>query len=242
MLLLFFLFFGMDSSVSHADWKDHVFYPHLTTTARTAGPWGLTFETFPGANGLQTFLVDSLALGIGERFQVGIVPLFFLVPGHEFNLNLKWNFLNFEKLQFGIGVTQFWMHAEANPNVKYEANYVVLAVDYFTPIDWLALGFNYNVVTVKSSDGPTQAILETRPVPSEWFVDVAFRVAKSWAITPGFGTRRTDTFDVLNASTPISYGLSFTWIRGTKWFPTIRLGANYIPTLERWDVLFTFSI
>ena len=71
------------------------FDSHLSLNPDTVGHLKFNYENFPGALlAERSVYTSSLSLGLGNRWEVGIIPSFYLVPGtmsNDVNFTVKYN-------------------------------------------------------------------------------------------------------------------------------------------------------
>ncbi len=222
------------------------FTPHLSAPAATVGPGGIAFQGFPGANGLQGFLLNALDIGIGSRIEAGSAPFFWLIKEHRYNFNAKWNFWKARDFHLAAGISKFAYRtastlSDGSPAIPYNYDllYWVGAANLFLT-DSVALGVNLAKPNL-SSDSPelSQAIGQDTKI--EWIVDIAFRLHERLAFTPGFGELRLDTLNP-KSPVPFGYGATFTWTRYKGTMGRISFGAHHLPKLRETKAIFSFSI
>jgi hypothetical protein len=232
--------------IAWADSHALVFYPHLSTPAATPGGGDFVFEAFPGSNGLQQFFYNALDVGIGNYFEVGTAPFFYLIPVHRYNFNAKLNFLKLHSLQMAIGYSQFTFTTSAIASdgssvatADYTLAYYFAAMDMFFS-DRFAIGFHVAKPSLNSSSALVMSVFP-KDQTVEWFVDFPVRFAQNWAFTPGFGVLRLDTLDP-GSKVPFGFGGTITWIRGKAFLGDINVGLQYLPKLADTKFLFGFSL
>lgn len=102
------LFFG-HLAMAFADdtaLNPQLFNPVATSNSRTLGQWKVAFQRNPGANLNSNILVNSLSLGVSERFEVGVVPIFYGMESHKSNFNLKYNFWRGEDADWALNLSE----------------------------------------------------------------------------------------------------------------------------------------
>jgi hypothetical protein len=232
--------------------KDQVFYPHLSTPANTAGSGELTFDPFPGSNGLQSPLLNALDIGLGSRLDVGVAPIFYALPGHSYNANAKLNFLKLNYLYLAAGASAFSFHFSANPpiaetngatsnSIDFQLYYGVLAANLFLPGTPFALGLNIYRSKFHSSSPSLNDSLNSNAHP-EWFVDLAI-AGRNWALTPGFGALRLYTMMPQTSPVPFGFGATITWIHpALRIFRELAVGLHHMQSVHKNSVLFSFAL
>lgn len=241
------LIFLICSGGAKAEGRARFFYPHLSVPAATVRSGGLAFQSFPGANGLQTFLLNALDIGILSRLEAGTAPAFYFVEEHKYNFNAKLNLLKWDAFHFAVGGAKFaFRTASKLPNgtpavvQNYELTYGMVAANLFFT-DYLGLGVNVARPWIKA-DSPelTEAYSNLQKI--EWFVDLSCRLSEHLAFTPGYGALRLETLNPISP-VPLGYGATFTWTRQKSGLAArISFGAHHMPAIRDTRALFSFSI
>lgn len=228
------------------------FSSHLTTPALTLMPGALSFEPFPGASTNTSVLANSLSVGLTPSMQIGFVPLFLVIPGHRYNVNLKLNVLDRNYFQAGVGYSHFSLHLVDNPQIREEngsltnnpwadLGFVFLALNYKGPDEPWGWGLNYSLINLTSNSALLEKLLREKVRRHEWALDVSYDWRPHWHWTLGFGESRVDTFDVGSPVT-FGYGFSATWHRpDSRFFPKLSLGPHYFPSLNNLRFVFSFD-
>lgn len=99
----------------------HLFNPVATSNSRTLGQWKVAFQRNPGANLNANILVNSLSLGVSERIEVGVVPIFYGMEAHKSNYNVKYNFWRGEDADWALNLSETRFETEikdSNGNIE----------------------------------------------------------------------------------------------------------------------------
>jgi hypothetical protein len=247
-LLAIFLLFSCTPARAAAD-REQTFYPHLSTPAATAGAGEISFESFPGSNGLQSLFYNSLDIGIGPYFEIGTAPMFYLEKGNQYNINGKLNFYKTHDLHLAVGVSKFsfsiidinGVSGVADTSQTVSITYAMFAADYFVPNSAFAFGVTLANPWISSNSAMLNTELDSKQ-KLEWFFDVACRLNQSFALTPGFGVLRLDTLDPLGSAVPFGYGATITWIRAkTATIKDIGVGLQRMPDVNKTSFLFNVT-
>jgi hypothetical protein len=228
------------------------FYTHLTTQARTLRPGKVAFETFPGGNVYTSFLANSLSVGVFSRFQIGTVPAFYTVKELSHNFNFKTNFIRRRYFQLGFGFSQFRFRLQNNEvkeldgsiikDINVDLNFVFLAANYRAPGSRWSYGYNYSYgETFSNSDAIDKALRAEFKRRTEWATDVSYKLSNIWLTTFGMGEQREDIFEI-KSERLMGYGLSFTYLQPTVWFPRLTYGFHFAPANGKSTFLLSFDI
>ena len=84
-----------------------VFDSHLSLNPDTVGHLKFNYDNFPGALlAERSVYTSSLSLGLGKRWEVGIIPAFYLFPGimsNDVNFTVKYNLYRSQAFSFAFG-------------------------------------------------------------------------------------------------------------------------------------------
>lgn len=236
------------------------FHSHISLGASTLGPWKVSYKPFPGGYSfLSAFLfLNALTLGLGDRFEVGTVPLLYFVrsTGHLFNFSVKWNFYKGEVFQAGVGYSFFAFKIHdldyiqeadgsrtSNPMITY--SFVPLILNWF-PTGWpVRFGLNINIATLYSNSKllDDELVKINKRIDIESVLETEFLLSQHWSITQSFTKTRTNSFDVADSPAHFGFGATVHFLRDKdKWFNRVSLGGHYVPAIRQPYLLFSFDI
>jgi hypothetical protein len=108
------------------------FYPNITSGAETAGPWNVEWQPSPTELIPEMgFFTNNLSLGLGERLEVGIVPLQYSawfspmpkdVRYDVYEAMVKWNFFRTDTISLGIVYSGMFTHLQMNRAVPNDGD------------------------------------------------------------------------------------------------------------------------
>jgi hypothetical protein len=241
--------------------RERFFYTHLTTPAAAESSGELNYETFPGARGFDTFLLDSLSLGLWRGLQVGVIPLFYFhrsgSDGIRFtsSFTYKWNFLSLQNWDFAIGGStlsylQNFAGGIQDPDtgeIFYSAHNSVVwstfMVNYFFENYPIAIGLNTSRATVQSDNDFLNKYYEQNinsQAKTEVAFDINYLLNDNWNYTVGFGRYKPTASELYHTYPGV--GLTITRIRHTNWFNRISGGVHWLDGVNSWHALLSFSI
>lgn len=213
------------------------FFPHLTYDARALGSWNFAIQQTPGTNLNTTIWLSSLVVGVGERFEIGTVPLLWMTSDHDMNFSWKAEFWRGSEFTWAIlnSVMQFHLRlppddafASTTPTLRLESS--TLATTY-RPIDreWIASVFGTASQTY--INGVNDLIrLYTLRTQFEHGLDVQFPVGGNGdRLTLGVGRLReagVTAYEGLETRA----GFTYSWDFGqTAWIQFPQLGISLNP-------------
>ncbi|MEK6555123.1 MAG: hypothetical protein AABZ31_07785, partial [Bdellovibrionota bacterium] len=210
------------------------------------------FETFPGGNVYTSFLTNSLSMGVFNRFQIGTAPVFYAADEHEHNFNFKTNFIRRRYFQFGFGFSQFRFRLKNNEvqeidgsikkNINIDLNFVFITMNYREPGSKYAFGYNFSYGETNSNSALIDNALATEfKRRTEWATDISYKISDIWLTTFGIGEQREDIFEI-KSERLMGYGLSFTYLQPTVWFPRLTYGLHFAPANGKSTFLLSFDI
>lgn len=227
------LVFAQDSSTS----STRAFFPHVSYDARALGAWNFALQQTPGTNLNTTMWLSSLVVGIGERFELGTVPLLWFNPDHDTNFSLKaefwrgeeftWAFLN-SLMQFHLRLPPDDVFASTQPKIRLESTTLVTT---YRPREesWVASFFGTASQTY--IDGVNDLIrLYTLRTQVEHGLDVQFPVGGNGdQITLGVGRLREAGITAYEGLETRA-GFTYTWDLGQEaWLQYPQLGLSLNP-------------
>jgi hypothetical protein len=144
--------------------------PILGDRAETIGNLKVNFDKMPGGQATDSFVMNSISLGLGSRVEIGIIPWVYSGGNESFmkyGATIKYNFYKGREFQWAIGGSQIKGQMEEETNDRDENgygskqsfkmdhwwNYQFVSVNY-TPIDKrynLGLTFKYTEIKSTSS-------------------------------------------------------------------------------------------
>jgi hypothetical protein len=106
-------------------------YPIFGDRASTVGHLRLNFDKMPGGQSADSFIMNSLTLGLGDRFEIGVIPWVYMFGNNEvikYGVCLKYNFYKSDTIQISYGATQIKSQMKAeddgqDQNLEYDFNY-----------------------------------------------------------------------------------------------------------------------
>ena len=230
-----------------------LFASHISTPASTIPSWSWAFQIFPGANGMNSMVANSLSLGLFNRLEIGTVPVLYAYKYHRSNFNIKYNFYKGEKWVWAAGFSTFRFKfpngfevTEKDGTVTYvdqfDFNVFGLALNRYFSGTPFSLGCNFNVISFKTKSDVVNKQLENEKFPLEWIVDFATDM-NPIIVTIGMGQTRANFFDDANRrSLPFGMGATVTYLRQSNWFHRLSLGYHHLFTDHKGSVLLSFSI
>ena len=246
-----------DSNTCH----DRQFYSHMTTPAHTLPGNKFAYQPFPGAR-FDSFILNSLSVGLWEGLEVGAVPLFYLADDepstnedgsssqHTSNFNLKWTLFSFKNFDAALAWSFFnFENVFSSPLVLPGGTYsranigltwTTLILNYYFENIPLALGINYSGITLNSTSKELDDILRKQNTNSESVYDLSYILNSNWAFTLGAGRVKESAFEL--EKTYFGYGGSVTYIRNKKWFNQISFGVHHFTEINKDKFLLSFSI
>lgn len=240
--------------------EDRTFYGHLTTPAHTLPGNKFAYQPFPGAR-FDTFLMNSLSLGLWEGIQIGTVPAFYLMnesrenptedySKHISNFNLKWTLWSFKNLDVAMAwsflslrtyfASPLIMPSGVYNDARINFTWTSLVLNYYFENLPLGLGVNLSSVYIGSDNKDLDREFRKKNTNSEYIIDLNYVLNPTWAVTVGGGKIKETAFELEKAY--YSYGTSFTYTRNTKWFNEITMGVHHFNTINTTKFLFSFSI
>jgi hypothetical protein len=228
------------------------FYTHITTQARTLRPGKFAFETFPGGNVYTSFLANSLSVGVFNRLQVGTAPAFYAGEDHVHNFNFKTNYIRRRYFQLGYGFSQFRFRLKNSEvteldglikkNINIDLNFIFVTTNYRNPGSRWSYGYNFSYGVANSNSAVIDNALQTEfKRRTEWAADLSYKLSDIWLTTFGMGEQREDIFEI-KSERLMGYGLSFTYLQPTVWFPRLTYGVHFAPAKGKSTFLLSFDI
>ena len=93
--------------------------PVVGDRASTVGNLRFNFDTMPGGQATDSFIMNSLSLGVGERFEIGIIPWVYAFDQQsvmEHGITAKYNFYKSQDVQWSVGLSQIKIGMTAKEN------------------------------------------------------------------------------------------------------------------------------
>lgn len=217
------------------------FRPHLISNPQVLEPWMVTFNPYPGSFARDSFLLNSLDLGLPYGFQIGTTPLAYFSRDHMFNGNIKYQILRSNKYVLAAGATAFFLKFKEplfhrtpsgrEPFHRAQVFFAGLSGAYAWDPRFPIPGAAFNIATVR-----TYFIKRNL---AEWMVDLSYEFHHQWWITPGFGQIQDGDNYILGLP-QWSYGVSLTKKWDGKYFYQQRLGIQHF--IKSGENAFLFSI
>ncbi len=189
-------------------------------------------------------LLNTLSVGIGDRLQIGAVPLLFMVRGSR-NWTVKANILRNERFSFGAS----WMRTIQT--FGYADETITYYTDGFTLSGAAALGGNtfasasLSTDVYFSSNQELAAIQRKMEKPYEKFFDIGRRFLPNWSWAAGI----SHTTDNLTPRTDWSQkyyewgsGASLAWHPQRMAISKLGLGAHRYFSSSKTQYLFSFTL
>jgi len=170
------------------------FQSHLAGDPTTVGHLKFNFEPPSGTisnHSDRHFLLNSISVGLGERFELGTVPLLDLF-GQMRNITLKYNYFRDNEVSLAAGY--FLMRFPFGDDDFYTHGLSLLGASAVG--DDLFLGGSISTDFHNSSNKKSNRLMSSVFVPEyQKFVDLSYYFSKKYTVTSG---------------------VSHTWIRGEK--------------------------
>ncbi|MDA9189547.1 hypothetical protein N9O57_01055 [bacterium] len=206
-------------------------HPHIATSATTLSPGKLAFETTPGAGVGASLFASSLSVGITKRFQAGIVPIFFFIREHRFNINFKAKILERSNFKSTLGYTYIRFKFEGQEYIKINGDPLIVNMHIISPSlnysfenTGYSLGLSYSH-SFYNMNRETGDLLNHSGY--EWALDVSKVIYDNYVISFGLGEHQTNSLPSPNSEV-FGIGLSFRWLRAHKFLSTPRIGAHFL--------------
>lgn len=156
--------------ISNAKFKDdaNIHLPIMGDRAETIGHLKVNFDKMPGGQATDSFVMNSISLGIGSRVELGIIPWVYAIVDNDFmkyGVTLKYNFYKSEEFQWAIGGSQIKGELQGKSDDRdsdslgsiYSSrmdqwwNYQFLSVNYTPQDKRYNLGFTFKYTEIKST-------------------------------------------------------------------------------------------
>ena len=210
--------------------------PHITVATKTGEQWDVNLQRTVGANLNTNLLLSSLTLAVYTRVEIGTVPLFYLIPEHNFNFSIKYNFWRTKHFIWSVGSSFLDFALDTAelppPYTNREASLFLqshqLALNYFP--EWTRLKFGLSYTNIQSSiTGLNDTIRDlSAEDQNEAGMDITYSFNDPIDVTFGFGGLREAG---ISASEKVRFGFgsSIRWYRPEKLFSTPTIGIQYTP-------------
>lgn len=243
--------------------NDRLFYTHVTTPAAALPAGDMSFETYPGARGFDSFLVNSLSIGTWRGLQLGVIPFYYFLKFQNADgdvrftssFTYKWNFLSFQNWDFSLGGSSISYNQKFADGIvntdtgqtfysaKLTMTWTSLMINYFFKNYPIAIGLNTSRILVSSDnsylDKQLDRDLNTKS-KTEVAWDINYLYNDDWNFTLGFGRYKPSAAELYKTYPGI--GVTTTHIRHTQWFNRISGGIHWLDGINSFRILFSFSI
>lgn len=224
------------SSERDLTYNNAIFNPVTTLSARTLKPGRLGFQRAAGSNIHSSALVSSLSVGVFPRFEIGTIPVYYLIPEHNMNVNAKLHFWKSENVDWAITFSHVRFDGDlpGGAVAKSYTNSRAFVVNLH-PIGqrW---SFGATIGDVCSyTDDDKLAIIYTFKCRTEGGIDLQVPVNKNQWVTVGISRLRDEG---ASAYEDVNTGAGFAWskARPGKFISRPSLGIYFVPQTD--DVLY----
>lgn len=220
------------------------FSGHLVVDPNTTGHLKFDYDAAPGMPFFVrtmdgAFLVSAIQLGIGDRFEIGTVPVNYLMEsGGSLNRNLtmKWNFYRSPLLSVAVGYmltyTEFKLPQTLSDGTPapwpaerwrmYSNGLTLTSASALT--DKLSLGVSASVNIALSNIAMFSTPLRQQLGAVETYSDLSYRVAIPLSLTLGFTRTRAPA----SQQADFGAGATVTWRRPECFFSKPAFGAHHL--------------
>ncbi len=243
-----------ESTANTAESTRRDFHSHLSQNARTLGPGKWSYQPYPASSSANSFFANSISVGIGQRFEIGTVPVYWMSNSPDRltqNANFKYNFYRSEQHGFSLAYSvlyfkykfllSYGIPSEIHTEDKMQ-DFGFLYTYHYSPD--VSLSFNYFIHHFSAKFDPGIGVTDevNENLQPDIMIDVETRLSPRFFITAGVALAPLDGSNTLISVTNYwGAGATITWVRPAKFFSAPSLGAHYVPENQKTRIMLSSS-